>query len=159
MRRIPTLGLAALALGGGLLLASCSSNDGAEVIAPTTAGATLTKDDFVAQANDICTNADTRIVELQSNDTSGDRAALLAEITPVAQQAITDLQGLKPPAADAAQIEAGIAAMQSTLDEAQSDPTAIINPIGISNPELNAYGLSGCFSSGPALVDDGTTVP
>ena len=49
--------------------------------------------------------------------------------------------------------------MQRTLDTAQTNPTAIIDPIGISGPELNEYGLTSCFSAGPPLDQNGTTVP
>ena len=70
-----------------------------------------------------------------------------------------ELKALTPPPEDAAMISQGIQRMQSTLDTAQTNTTAIIDPIGISGPELNAYGLTSCFSAGPPLDQNGTTVP
>ena len=167
MRRNPTPFIAALALTCGLGLASCSSNDGSEVVAPPQTTPALSKADFVIQANTICADAESEIIGFQSGDdsnapsgSSGDqRTQLLGEITPVAQRAIDELKALTPPAEDAEMITTGIDRMQATLDTAQTNPTAIIDPIGISGPELNAYGLTSCFSAGPPLDTSGTTVP
>ena len=127
----------------------------------------MTKSDFVIQANQICADAESEIIGLQSGDDgsnpaqpSGDqRTELLAQITPVAQRAIDELEALTPPVEDAEMIDEGFARMQATLDTAQTNPTAIIDPIGISGPELNEYGLTSCFSAGPPLDTTGTTAP
>jgi hypothetical protein len=161
MRRNPTPFIAALALSG-VLLVGCSSNDGADVVGPPKTTPALSKSDYVIQANAICADAESEIVGIQNEDTSssGDaRTELLAQITPVAQRAIDELKALTPPAEDAAMITTGIDRMQATLDTAQTNPTAIIDPIGISGPELNEYGLTSCFSAGPPLDQNGTTVP
>ncbi len=161
MRRNPTTLLAALVFTCGIVVAGCSSNDGAEVIPPPATSAPLSKADFVSQANDICTAAESQIIDFQKGDESSapgnDRGDLLSEITPVAQRAIDDLRALTPPAEDAEMITTGIDRMQATLETAQTNPTAIIDPIGISGPELNAYGLTGCFSAGQPLDTTGTT--
>jgi hypothetical protein len=167
MRRNPTSLIAALALTCGVALAGCSSTDGSEVVGPPQTSAPLTKADFVVQANQICADAEQQIIGFQSGDDGGNpgqasgdaRAQLLGEITPVAQQAIDELKALTPPAADADMISTGIGRMQATLDTAQTNPTAIIDPIGISGPELNEYGLTSCFSAGPPLDTSGTTAP
>jgi hypothetical protein len=166
MRRNPTPYIAALALSG-VLLAGCSSNDGAEVVGPPKTTPALSKTEYVAQANQICADAESEIIGFQTGDdggtgapASGDaRTELLGQITPVAQRAIDELKALTPPPEDAAMITTGINRMQATLDTAQTNPTAIIDPIGISGPELNEYGLTSCFSAGPPLDQDGTTVP
>lgn len=162
MRRNPTTLFVAVALTCGIALAGCSSSNGADVVAPPTSTAPLSKADFVSQANDICTSADSQILEFQRGDEASapgnNRGQLLGEITPVAQKAIDDLRSLTPPAEDAAMITTGIDRMQATLDTAQTNATAIVDPIGISGPELNAYGLTGCFSAGPPLDTTGTTV-
>jgi hypothetical protein len=166
MRRNPSLLIGALGLTCGLALAGCSSNDGADVIAPPKTTPALSKADFVAQANEICTEAENEIIRFQTSDSGsqtgapaeGDaRSELLGQITPVAQRAIDELKALTPPPEDAAMISNGINRMQATLDTAQTNPTAIIDPIGISGPELNEYGLTACFSDGPPL--DPTTAP
>jgi len=167
MRRNPAPLLAALALTCGLGLASCSSDDGADVVGPPKTTPVLSKSDFVIQANAVCTDAESEIVGFQTGDennppigASGEqRNELLGQITPVAQRAIDELRALTPPAEDAAMITSGIDRMQATLDTAQTDPTAIINPIGISGPDLNAYGLTSCFSVGPPLDLTSTTAP
>ena len=161
MRRNPTPFIAALALGG-VLLAGCSSNDGAEVVGPPKTTPALSKSEYVIQANAICADAESQIIGFQneSGSASGDaRSDLLGQITPVAQTAIDELKALTPPAEDAAMLTEGIERMQRTLDTAQTNPTAIIDPIGISGPELNEYGLTSCFSAGPPLDQNGTTVP
>jgi hypothetical protein len=166
MRRNPTPFIAALAVSG-VLLAGCSSNDGAEVVGPPKTTPALSKTEYVAQANQICADAESEIVDLQNDsgsDTGGSvsgdaRTELLGQITPIAQRAIDELKALTPPPEDAAMITTGINRMQATLDTAQTNPTAIIDPIGISGPELNEYGLTSCFSVGAPLDQDGTTVP
>jgi hypothetical protein len=167
MRRNHTSLIAALVLTCGVALAGCSSNDGSEVVGPPQTSAPLSKSDFVNQANQICTDAESEIVGFQSGDDSGNpgqasgdaRTELLGQITPVAQRAIDELEALTPPAEDASMISTGIGRMQATLDTAQTNPTAIIDPIGISGPELNEYGLTSCFSAGPPLDTTGTTAP
>lgn len=166
MRRNPTLLIGALGLTFGLALAGCSSSDGADVIAPQTTPQ-LSKADYLEQANAICADAESQIIGFQ-NDAGGDsggsldgdaRQELVAQITPVAQKAIDQLKALTPPPEEAQAISDGIGRMQQTLDTAQTDPTAIIDPIGISGPELNDYGLTSCFSAGPPLASSGTTAP
>jgi hypothetical protein len=166
MRRNPTPFIAALAIGGALLV-GCSSNDGAEVVGPPRTTPALSKSDYVIQANAICSEAESQIIGFQTDsgsesgspDAGAARTELLGQITPVAQRAIDELKALTPPPEDAAMINEGIQRMQATLDTAQTNPTAIIDPIGISGPELNEYGLTSCFSSGPPLDRNGTTVP
>lgn len=167
MRRNPIPFIAALALSG-VVLVGCSSNDGEEVVGPPKTTPALSKSDYVIQANAICADAEQEIIGMQTGDSGADtgapvsgdaRTELVAQITPVAQRAIDELRALTPPPADAAMIDTGIDRMQATLDTAQTNPTAIIDPIGISGPELNAYGLTSCFSAGPPLDQNGTTVP
>lgn len=166
MRRNPTPFIAALAIGGALLV-GCSSNDGAEVVGPPKTTPALTKSDYVIKANAICAEAESQIVGFQtesgsesgSPDADQARTDLLGKITPVAQTAIDELKALTPPPEDADMIDQGIQRMQATLDTAQTNPTAIIDPIGISGPELNEYGLTSCFSAGPPLDQGGTTAP
>lgn len=159
--------LAAVSLAACAVLAGCSSNDGAEVVAPTDTAVPPSKAEFLLQANQICDVADTQITSLQNDagstaDAPADSAIvspLVAEITPITQGAINRLRSLSPPADVPEAITAGIDEMQSTLDAAQTDPEAIIDPIGLPNDELAAYGLTSCFSEGAPLEDDGTIAP
>lgn len=167
MRRNSTALIAVFTLTCGFTLLGCSSNDGSEVVAPPQTTPPMSKAEFVLDANTICADAETEIVGLQTGDsgsntgapvTGDERSALVGQITPIAQRAIDELRALTPPPEDADLVTAGIDDMQRTLDEAQTNATAIIDPIGISGPELNAYGLASCFSAGPAL-DATTTTP
>jgi len=159
--------LAAVSLAACAVLAGCSSNDGAEVVTPTDTAPPLSKAEFLLQANQICDVADSQITSLQNDagstaDAPPDAATvspLVAEITPIAQGAINRLRSLSPPADAADAVTDGIDEMQSTLDAAQTDPDAIIDPIGIANEELAAYGLTSCFSEGAPFDDDGTIAP
>src|SRR5680860_952887 len=131
MRRNLLRGTTALVIVGGLALVGCSSNDGADVIAPKQTTPPLSKTDYVEQANAICSKAEDQIVELQSDDPSDggsrstdERDTLVGEITPIAQDAIDELEALTPPAADAEMITKGLDRMQATLDTAQTNATA-----------------------------------
>jgi hypothetical protein len=138
-----------------LILAGCS-NDAAPVVGPQTTTPVLTRESYVKQANEICTNADKQIVDLSDsegpiNDDGGvpaqdRRKHLLDSVNPVAQSAIATLKNLTPPPEDAALLGGGIVAIEAAFAAAQSSPTAPINPIGTPDQTLFDYGLVSCFS-------------
>jgi len=76
-------GLAALALAG------CGGGD--------TAGGTLTKAEFVAQANAICKDYDARIDALGEPGSIEDLVGLAAKAKPLAEEAVASLRALKAP--------------------------------------------------------------
>jgi len=62
------------------------------------AGDTLTKAEFVAQANVICKDYDARITALGEPSTIEDLVGLAEKAKPLAEEAVASLRALKPPA-------------------------------------------------------------
>ena len=84
MRRAPLLLLAA-----ALALAGCGGGD--------TAGGTLTKAEFVAQANAICKDYDARITALGEPGSIDDLVGLAEKAKPIAEDGVAKLRALKAP--------------------------------------------------------------
>ena len=111
---------------------------------------------YVKAANTICAASDKKISDATNkagvvNNNGGqnvgnEQTQLVEKITPIAQNAIDQLKSLTPPAADAAKIQRGLALMQTTLNDAQKNPSGSIDPIGQADKELYTYGLASCFS-------------
>lgn len=84
MRRSPLLVLAA-----ALALAGCGGGG--------TSGGTLTKAEFVAQANAICKDYEARIDALGEPGSIDDLVDLAAKAKPIAESGVAQLRALKPP--------------------------------------------------------------
>jgi hypothetical protein len=146
-----SIAAAALVVAG---LAGCAKDDTTST-APTGTTPPLTKDVLVSRANEICAAADKQITEIADtapiNNNSGQQTQdelrqVVAKITPIAQNAIDQLQSLTPPADDAALVRGGIAKMQASLDAANANPSNQLNPIGMPDESLYNYGLRSCFT-------------
>ena len=85
MRRAPLLVLAA-----ALALAGCGGGG-------DTAGGTLTKAEFVAQANAICKDYDARIDALGDPESIDDLVVLAEKAKPIAEDGVAKLRALKAP--------------------------------------------------------------
>lgn len=85
MRRSPLLVLAA-----ALALAGCGGSGGKS-------GGTLTKAEFVAQANAICKDYEARIDALGEPGSVDDLVDLAAKAKPIAESGVAQLRALKPP--------------------------------------------------------------
>jgi hypothetical protein len=144
-----------LALAALTLAPSCgSADDDVTLPGPDAPTARLTKDAFTTQANAICRATTKEIVErvertgAGSLDSSGggDRQKLRDAIEPVTRLALARLRNLTPPAADAELARRAVDTIQAAADGAARDDTLPLDPIGLNQPELFDYGLTGCFA-------------
>jgi hypothetical protein len=137
------------------LAAACGGTDDLKLPGPDAPTGPLTKVQYTAQANEICRATTKAIAErteqvgagnLDATD-GGDRQKLKEAVEPVTTLALTRLRNLTPPPADAALVRRGIDAMQASVDALGTDPQAPIDPVGLRQPELFDYGLTGCFTN------------
>ena len=153
VRRFTRAAALTLALTAALA-AGCGSGPKEVVLpGPEAPTAELTKAAFIKQANEVCRAAAKAIAE--RTDAGGPsalgpegQAGDLYDIRPIADQAISRLKNLTPPVADQAVHQRMITLMQETVDRARGDAQAFINPINLPEPDLSAYGLTGCFRRG-----------
>ena len=149
---IPLLCITSVVLSG-----SCSKQEPDIVFSgPTETTPELTKVEFLARANVACREAERQIAARTDDngptqndaDTRDAQSRLVTAIAPIGRQAITILQNLTPPAADAPLVRSGFDKMSAYLDQAVANPTITIDPIGLVDKPLNDYGLTDCFSAG-----------
>jgi hypothetical protein len=150
VRRAGALGLAlALTLGA----AGCGKQEGTTVPGPDSPTPALSRVQFTAQANEICRATTKAIVERNddlapSNLGGGDDATKARrEIETLARTAIAHLRNLTPPPEDAATARRAWDTMEAAVDNASRDATLPLDPVGLVQPELFDYGLSGCFAT------------
>jgi hypothetical protein len=150
--------LVTVIVGGALLLGACSSS-GSSKAASTTTVAAVTKADFVAKANAICTDYNSRIAQAAGNvsaTTPQDQQVTLLQtkIIPLIRQEVADLRKLTPPAADSQQVAAIFDAVSSGLDAAsqklKTDPATALgtsyHPFTPADNLATTYGLTACAS-------------
>ena len=150
------LGVLALVVIGLAGVACGKTNDVQPLPSVGATTPALTKDAYVQQANVISAASDKRITELTNssgpvNNNAGAQATdqlkqLVEKIKPIGQNAIDQLKSLTPPPGDTTKINSGITLMQSTLDQAQTNPSGKLDPIGQPRQELYDYGLISCFT-------------
>ena len=142
--------VASAAIGSG-----CSSSDkDAEAPATTTtAKPSITKAEFIAQADKLCSAAQAKISEmpLDPNASTEVIAAALLDQVPIQRQLMEDLRALPLPAGEATTLGAIFDQVDTTLDNIESglktDPAAVIsgpNPFDAANRAAAEYGFEAC---------------
>ena len=93
-------GIAAVALSAGVVAGCGSSDSGATTAADATTAPALTKAEYVAKVNAICTKIDdtANSIEIQDADSIAQAKAGIAELTANAKAGIASLKTLTPPA-------------------------------------------------------------
>jgi hypothetical protein len=145
MPRTATAMLAA-GLAAALIAAGCGDDDEDTTTAATTTetgatGATgaaggepLSKQQFIAQADEICKQGDKQIDqeareffgELEQEPEAPELEQFATEVVvPNIQQQIDDLRSLSPPEGDEDEVSAILDAAQEGLDELEADPSSI----------------------------------
>ena len=173
-------GAAAVVLAAGVIAGCGSSSDsassgGAESVASeASTTAALTKAEFVAKANAICTKIDDVVNSIGDNadaDSLAQAEAALSKATAAAQQGVAELKALVPPAAlataHATLVEtsgASIALATKLADAAKSGnlDTATLSAdfeeaVALEKKQLAAakeLGLSNCFTGNDAGDSD-----
>lgn len=144
MRRV-TVGivLVAFAMAG---VAGCDDDDS------TTSTETLTKDEFVQQANAICAETGKEIdaAATEAQAAGGDQEAFITDtLAPAVESELAAIAALPVPAGEEDQIAAILDAANQGLDEVQADPTVLMgggggDPFAEANELGDAYGLTEC---------------
>lgn len=143
------------------LAAGCGSSDGDDATtdpAPTA----LTRAEFIAQADEICTATEQRIeraaVKLRAAARkAGDQLAvplvtqfLKKTSLPAYEEMLGKLRALTPPVADEKTVDGYIAALASAIDTVKADPvkysknTAPGDPFAGANARAKTYGMKVC---------------
>jgi hypothetical protein len=143
----------ALVVGAGTLAAACGGAKEPTVPGPESPTPPLSRVEFTARANEICRATTEAIVkrndDLAPSNLGGGEDATKArqEIEKLARTAIAHLRNLTPPPEDAATAQKAWDTMQAAVDSASGDATLPLDPVGLVQPELFSYGLSGCFTT------------
>ena len=174
-------GLAVIALSAGVLAGCGSSDSGATTAAEATSAPPLTKAEYVAKVNAICTTLDNTADSLENADIESVSAAKaqIATFNSEARAAIGELEALVPPADLQAAADTLVASSKESVALFDELTSSIDGGSGPSTAELEAQatkaealatkqmaaakelGLSNCFTGvnndGDASTnDDGT---
>jgi hypothetical protein len=156
------------ALAAGLIAAGCGSDDnndkqsfGTSVGSASTAS--LTKADFVTQANAICKTANQELDQagqaLGQSPTPEELDSFVTDnVTPTIQTELDAIRGLGAPAGDEQTVNAILAAADSGLQSLQADPSLLTggDPFGEANQLADDYGLTVCGTGGDDNGDNET---
>lgn len=140
----------AIVLASTLLLVSCGSSDSGGT--GDTTGTTITKADFVEQANTKCTDLSERISAgqdaLGSSPTDAEISAFVSDVIVVGFKAtFDDIRDLGFPAGVEDLLEGILTDTENILDEIANDPIASFggdSPFVDVNARFNDYGLTAC---------------
>jgi hypothetical protein len=141
MRRIHITFVPALALGVALALSACGGDDSPEQVitvptdttASTTSEGSLSKADFIAQADPICEQANSAI---QAFADAGQGLTEADQIAQLRAGVISDLNGLGLPAEDKETLDAFLAAMDQEVSAGQK--IALANDRGTDTAEFES---------------------
>lgn len=164
------------ALAAGLIAAGCGSDDnddkqsfGTSVGSASTAS--LSKADFVSQANSICKTANQELDQagqaLGQNPTPEELESFVADnVTPTIQTELDAIRALGAPTGDEQTVDAILTAADAALQQVAADPSLLTSggdPFAEANQLADDYGLTVCGSgddnggsSGGGGGDDGT---
>jgi hypothetical protein len=141
------LGLVVLAVVAmALVAAGCGGDDDDD--APT-------KEEFITQADDICTEGD-QVIEEQAAEVFGSGQPSKAQqeafiedtVIPETQSQIDGIRELTPPEGDEDEVNAIVDAADQGIDEIESDPAALTqggaNPLAEASQLAAEYGMKDC---------------
>jgi len=138
-----------------LIVAGCGSSDD---------DSSLTKAEFVKQADAICTKGDKQdekefedfakehnLSEGKEPSKEVQEEAVQDIVVPGVRQQIEEIDELAAPEGDEAKIEAVVTAVEDGLDELEDDPTLLFkgkNPLGEGSKLAKEYGMTKCGAEG-----------
>jgi hypothetical protein len=135
-RRVLVAG--ALALAAGSIAAGCGGGDQTTTVtgvsgATGAQGAALSKSQFIAQGDQICTEQRQTLQQAASSLGQNPTSAQIQQLAqdsaiPAAQSEIDQLRQLTPPTEDVDQINAILDAAQQGLDKLKQDPSLLTQP-------------------------------
>jgi hypothetical protein len=118
--------------------------------------ATLTKKQFLSQAESICQQAEKQQLQkatkyLQENPGAEEQDAVIPAGLPPIEEELTKLETLGLPKGGEAEIEAFLQALGDALEKAKEDPESVLvqqgNPFGKPNKVGSKYGLKACAAN------------
>ncbi len=147
LRRLaPLAGVTLATLAGALLAAGCGSSG-----SDTSTSAALSKADFVAQANAICSKGnkatDAAGAQLHHGMSGAQIAAVVNKsFVPAVQVEIDGIRALGAPAGDESTVSSMLDLAQADLDEVKADPSLIgdSNQFADFAKVAHPYGLTSC---------------
>ena len=153
MKRLK-IGAIAAALALTIAVAGCGG--GSDDSSSSTAAA-LSKEEFLAQGNQICA-AGNKEIDAASKEVFSSGQPSQAEIEtfltgtliPSVQSQVDGIRALGAPAGDEDQVNAILDSAQSAIDAGKADPTTLEgndDPFAETNKLANAYGLTECGGS------------
>jgi hypothetical protein len=113
-----------------------------------------TKEEFITQADQICTDGDQQINEEAENVFEGQpskaeqQAFIEDTVIPETQAQIDGIRDLTPPEGDEDEITAIVDAADQGIDEIEADPAALTqrgdNPLAEASQLASEYGMKAC---------------
>lgn len=142
------------ALAALVVVAGCGGGDGSDS-SSTTAAAALTKDEFIAQADQICSDGDAAIQTAQADfgpkgPSPDDLDAFVTDtLVPNLQSQHDGIAALGVPEGDEDTISSLLDSLQSAIDSLQSDPSSVTSTDAFTdvNQQAQDYGLQKCGAS------------
>ena len=149
--RLTAVAIAA-ALIVGLAAAGCGSSSSSSKSTSSTATTALTKAQFLAKANAICTTGNKQLsaanAKLTKNSTQAQIAAAIKTTTiPTIQAQINRIRALGAPSGEQATVTNMLNLAQSDLNKVKSNPTLLAgntNPFANFAKVAHSYGLTAC---------------
>lgn len=156
--------LPALALGLVLALSACGGDDGDDgdagdgssgsATADVGSETTISKADFVDQANEICAAGNEELAAGSESIDPADPDTIAAYandvLVPSIRAQLEDIRALGYPEGDEEMLDGVLADADAALDQIEADPSLLAgdtDPFGDVNATLTDYGLTECGSS------------
>lgn len=157
-----------LAVAAALVVAGCGGDDNddkqgfsSSVGSGTTAS--ISKEEFTSQANQICTQGASDLAPAQAavGDSPEEITTFVTDsLVPSVQNQLDDIRALGAPAGEEEAVSSALDASQAGLDQLKADPSLANgggpDPFAEANTQLDALGLTAC-GSGAGAEDPAST--
>lgn len=148
--KVGKIGVCSLLLMVSLGVTACGSDDSSS----DDSSESITKAEFVAQANEICAESNKTIDAAEKEAFSGGQPTqadvdsfINDTVLPQVESQINDIEALPVPEGEEDQISAILDAANKALQEGKSDPSSLQgngDPFAEANKLANAYGMTEC---------------
>lgn len=143
------------ALASGLIVACGGGDDDSG--GGDSGGSALSKEEFVSQANEICTEGQQKLeqvqkdvqAKIQSDPTQAANAIqdVVGQLVPVVRETLSQISELNPPADLQSKLDEFTTKANDAVDQLESDPTKITqgdNPFADLQPLATELGIQNC---------------
>ncbi len=147
-----TRSVGAVALAVLVIFSGCGGSDeeSTSTAAVTVKASSITKAQFVKQANAICGNGTSRIAKVVQKAIVGDAGIEPVEkaVVPMVNQFVVEIKALGAPEGDEAKVEELLSALQEEADEVEQTPSSSMEEFAKrfkkSGNLARSYGLTAC---------------